>query len=672
MAIINDGIRFSWTARIGDNGGAAFRFTAGAAPDKLRPCAASGALNLGVWTFDELLQNAGMDDQGRRAFFSGPVNLQPGGWQSWSAGWELDARETLPRSVRLMPDIIKLTNREGDRSRAGTFGGRRFPTDAVPGHFIMYLRSGDQYLCLASRNRLPPGAARPPSAARPPVSFQISRKRQSVAIEVFCPSKAWQAGEVIAEVDVISAGSFFALRDALAALFAQRDNFSGLAFLYPGDGAMSPNVVRAGGFCPGGYESWYNHYTNIDEKLIRSDLTHLDKNDNLLKIRYIDRKRPLVFQIDDGWERAVGDWSVNTERFPQGLRPLAGAIAAAGYIPGLWLAPFLVTRNSPVFTERPEWTLREPSRGGGLGKPVRAGFNPLWDGFYYCLDLSRADVQDYLRSLMDRVIDEWGFRYIKLDFLYAGFLSGNFAGGGSPYEHYETACAILTARNKTAKGEPVAYLGCGLPLGSSWRHFPLSRIGTDTREEWDWNAVRLLGHVGRPSAWLNIKDTIGRAFLNGAVYLNDPDVVFLRSNNCRLTETEKELIALVNFLLADQIMYSDDPAELAESDLALAKRISALYDRLSGDEYGATQLERDVYRLESRSGKTAGLINLRGGPYRLASTQPGAAKLFAALERGEPLVDHRIGTRGPGGTMRFAPHSITMALNNSTEQGRRI
>jgi alpha-galactosidase len=165
-----------------------------------------------------------------------------------------------------------------------------------------------------------------------------------------------------------------------------------------------------------------------------------------------------------------------------------------------------------------------------------------------------------------------------------------------------------------------------------------------------------MGHIGRPGAYLNIKNTIGRSFLNGVLYLNDPDVVFLRSLNCRLSENEKELIGLVNFLLAAQIMFSDDPARLTGEDLALTGRLSRLYDTLAGEEYGAFTLERDVYLLTSRSGKTSGLINLRGRPYTLERKK--AKKLYAAFEKGKILVDHRLGAKD--GDFVFDSHSITV------------
>ncbi|MDR0706945.1 MAG: alpha-galactosidase [Treponema sp.] len=588
-------------------------------------CAQSGApqnafcMEIASWTYEELCAAAGLSEKEREPFIQNKdVLVYPGGWQSWSAGWELAADETLPRKTLLLPDLIKLTNREGDAPKRGELAG----------HFLMYLRASDTYLCIASR-------AWTGGAPLPPVTFRINRKKQRVAAELFCPGKRWTPHEMMAELRVFACTSYFDLKDTLATVYRAEVN----PHLSSARGGLS------GGKDPiGGYESWYNHYTNINEALILEDLEALPATDNLIKLVFLDKDKPAVFQIDDGWERRVGQWEIDEKKFPGGLRSLAEKIEARGLTPGLWIAPFIVTKKSKIFSEKYEWVLKDKK-----GKPVVAGFNNLWNGRYYCLDLSRDDALAYIEGLIDTVID-WGFRYIKIDFLYAGFLFGDFARGGSPYEHYERACALLTKRTAAgaALNAPVAYLGCGLPLGASFRHFPLSRIGADTREEWDWNAAKLLGHVGRPSAYINLLDTIGRSFFDGVIYHNDPDVAFMRARNCKLTENEKELVALVNFLLAGQIMISDDPLRLEPADLQLAKRMAALYAALADDEYGAVRLDRDVFRLISRSGGVTGLINLSNRPY----------------PQGEPFINGRflIDRRKNGA---YAPHSISIQTGTS-------
>jgi alpha-galactosidase len=691
-----------------DPGGTRLRYRAALAGEL--PVPAGGVITLDALSFEDLFLLAGMGAEARAALGSPKdLFLQCGGWLSWSAGWELAPGETLPRKVRIIPELLKLTNREGDNGNPlGSLNppgssnplsslnllGSGKPLESIgaegswghgdwlTGHFIMYLRSGDGYLCVASRE----------GGSLPPVSYHISRKRQGIMVEIFCPGWVPGAGDTLAELSVFFVRGFFNLKDALGKLYDQGETFKRTDFLSaperdPGEkgppekgfpGTAFPEKSGPGGAgpgktgpvrgypgklggsqyrdktrIPGGYESWYNHYTDINEGLILEDLEALGKGENLIKGFFLDRGKPVVFQIDDGWERAVGDWEVHAGRFPRGLAPMAEEIERAGYIPGLWFAPFIVTRGARIFRERGEWLLRDQA-----GRPVVAGFNHLWDRRYYCLDLSRWDVAAYLKGLMDRAIDEWGFRYLKLDFLYAGLFSGAFTEGGSPWEHYERTCALLTARTQSDSGRPVAYLGCGLPLGPSYRHFPLSRIGADTREEWDWKLVKLLGHVGRPGAYVSLMDTIGRSFLDGTVYLNDPDVVFLRSKNCRLSENEKELIALVNFLLAGQIMFSDDPLHLDAGDIGLTARILGLYQRLAGDEYGAARIDRDVFRLESRSGKSAGLINLRGRPYRLDRNRE--PELYTALAEGEPLTS-RWRKMGPG-LILCAPHSVSLVI----------
>ena len=611
------------------------------------------------WTFEELFNLCGMDEADAAAF-DGPARgrlakgrpasgrtetlyTHCGGWQSWSAGWELGANERLPRKVALIPELLKQTNRDGDS--ALPFQDAR-PTDWLTGHFIIYIRSGDRYLCLASRD----------GGRLPPVTYRINRSQRRVTAEVFCPGKVFYPGETAAELTLFFAQGYFGFKDTLKELYQQEDVFQRLNFLRGLDsGAAAPPAKDA---LPGGYESWYNRYTNISEEFILEDLDALGAAGNLIKLRYIDRGKPAVFQIDDGWEKAVGEWEADPKRFPRGLAPVAARIEEAGYVPGLWLAPFLVTRSSRMFAERPGWLLRSAAGGG----PVVAGYNPHWDKRFYCLDLSRKDVLDYLGALIERVIDEWGFRYIKLDFLYAGLLAGDFAEGGSPYEHYERACGVLTSRNCTApvhgggnSSLPAAYLGCGLPLGPSYRHFPLSRIGADTMERWDWTAAKLIGHAGRPGAYVSLMDTIGRSYLDGTVYISDPDVIFLRSKNCRLAEHEKELIALVNFLLGGQIMFSDDPLDLAPADIALTRRVAGLYDQLAGDEYGAVRIAREVFRLESRAGSITGLINLSK---RLFSLEGQAEPLRSALSGKDGfLTDHRV---FKGGAAFFRPHTITI------------
>jgi alpha-galactosidase len=176
------------------------------------------------------------------------------------------------------------------------------------------------------------------------------------------------------------------------------------------------------------------------------------------------------------------------------------------------------------------------------------------------------------------------------------------------------------------------------------------RIGADTKEAWDdWLQARLVRHQGRPSAYNNLRDTIGRSLLDGSVFVNDPDVVFCRTERMSLSETEKELAALTGFALASQLMLSDDAHEFAEGseEAAFTARIVGLYDRIGRREFAAERTARDVYELRSRDGAIRGIANLADSRWE------GPAFALARA-----IVAHAVPT--PRGAMTYAPHSISL------------
>jgi alpha-galactosidase len=132
--------------------------------------------------------------------------------------------------------------------------------------------------------------------------------------------------------------------------------------------------------------------------------------------------------------------------------------------------------------------------------------------------------------------------------------------------------------------------------------------------------------------------------------VNDPDVVFCRESRMYLSETEKELIALVDFMLASQIMFSDDAHEFG-AEAAFTARMIGLFDRLAGGEYGAERMsaegvDRDVYSIFSRDGRVRGIANLSDKPWKASGYDPAKAFLLHA-------------TRAEG-SLAFDPHSISL------------
>ena len=499
--------------------------------------------------------------------------INTGGWQSWNPCTDLlPGKRQLPLTCRFIHQWNSYL----------VFPESKFKPskNLVLGQFVTYLRWENFYLVFASVGNV--------TGVLPPVQFIFNRKENTVSIEICDKGNSWKKDDITARIEIFTADSYFDCKDKLASIFGN-DHFKSVSFL---------------GSKPAGWESWYNHYTDINEKLIYDDLKNLTQSKNIVNNEFNTSK---IFQIDDGWEKALGDWQIREDRFPEGFNKITAEIEAQGFIPGLWIAPFIIDSRSVTATQHPDWLLRDEN-----GKLVPAGYNPLWgkNGTFYCLDLSRDEVIAHLLSIMDTVINKWGFRYIKLDFLYAGMLWGNYAQKTASYKIYSRAIKTLTSFTNTKDGSHVAYLGCGVPFELSFNNLPLSRIGCDTYEKWKNPVMRMLRWNGRNEAYLNVIDSLGHALWDKTIFLNDPDVIFIRRENCTLTHDQKFLIAGVSGMFGSQLMYSDDPGKAGEEENQMTQMMLDYSEKYENEQFGITKLEEDLYEVFTKSGKYKGQINL--------------------------------------------------------------
>ena len=115
--------------------------------------------------------------------------------------------------------------------------------------------------------------------------------------------------------------------------------------------------------------------------------------------------------LDDGWfgkreddNSSLGDWVVNMEKLKGGLQGVAESAHKRGLKFGLWFEPEMVSVDSDLYRAHPDWVLRAPSY------PVSFGRHQL------VLDLSRADVRDYLVDAVCKILDTAPIDYVKWDF----------------------------------------------------------------------------------------------------------------------------------------------------------------------------------------------------------------------------------------------------------------
>ncbi|MDQ7936188.1 alpha-galactosidase [Lactiplantibacillus sp. WILCCON 0030] len=114
--------------------------------------------------------------------------------------------------------------------------------------------------------------------------------------------------------------------------------------------------------------------------------------------------------VDDGWfvnrhgeNGQLGDWQVDSVKFPKGLRPLADLAHQKGLKFGLWLEPEMVTTNSQLYQAHPDWALHYQQR------------SPITARHQLVLDLSRATVRQHLLATITKLIENNHLDYLKWD-----------------------------------------------------------------------------------------------------------------------------------------------------------------------------------------------------------------------------------------------------------------
>ncbi len=172
-----------------------------------------------------------------------------------------------------------------------------------------------------------------------------------------------------------------------------------------------------------------------------SRIFHRFYNRNLIRGTFKDAKRPLLINsweaayfdfdtqklldfadeakalgiemlvMDDGWfgkrnddTNSLGDWYVNTDKLPGGLRPLVDGVHAKGMKFGIWFEPEMISPDSDLFRAHPDWHIHVQGR------------DPMLSRHQYVIDMSREDVRANIWQQMYKILSENDIDYVKWDF----------------------------------------------------------------------------------------------------------------------------------------------------------------------------------------------------------------------------------------------------------------
>ena len=195
--------------------------------------------------------------------------------------------------------------------------------------------------------------------------------------------------------------------------------------LKAGESFQAPEAVLV--FTENGFDSMTHIFHDLFRNhLIRSPYLHKERpvlinnweatyfdfdTDKLLSIAS-DAKRSGIEMLvmDDGWfgkrnddNSSLGDWIVNEEKLPGGLKRLSDELEKMGMKFGIWFEPEMVSPDSDLYRAHPDWAVAAPGR------------TPCRMRNQYILDITRNEVRDHVYESVANVLRNANIAYVKWD-----------------------------------------------------------------------------------------------------------------------------------------------------------------------------------------------------------------------------------------------------------------
>ncbi len=107
---------------------------------------------------------------------------------------------------------------------------------------------------------------------------------------------------------------------------------------------------------------------------------------------------------DGDWWDGVGEWLPSQKRFPGGFKALLDRIRERGMVPGVWLEIEVMGIHCPKADRVPDdWYFQRRGR-------------KVYDRSRYQLDFRNPEVRAHATEVIDRLVNEYGVGYIKMDY----------------------------------------------------------------------------------------------------------------------------------------------------------------------------------------------------------------------------------------------------------------
>lgn len=163
---------------------------------------------------------------------------------------------------------------------------------------------------------------------------------------------------------------------------------------------------------PIGWWSWTAFYFGLNQETALTNAQWLSQHLKMLGYTF--------FHMDEGYQFARGEYATaDASLFPNGVGALEQKVLQEGLTAGIWTAPFEVSERSFIYTHHPEWLVHNAQ-----GAPIHIGFVLEGVDHLYALDTTNPEAQAYLRATYSTLVQKWGIRYIKMDFMEDSAIEG--------------------------------------------------------------------------------------------------------------------------------------------------------------------------------------------------------------------------------------------------------
>ena len=301
-----------------------------------------------------------------------------------------------------------------------------------------------------------------------------------------------------------------------------------------------------------GYTTWYSMQQDLSEKKLFKAIEDISS---------VSARFPCqLFCLDEGYERAVGDWLVPRKNaFPHGIYPITKKIMKAGMQAGIWLAPFLCEKKSRIYSEHPDWLLRDSD-----GHPVVACTS--WKRCY-CLDVENPAVLHHLKNVLLTMRDDWGISVFKFDFLYAACMIPSITATRA--EKMYRAVRFL----RECVGDSVI-IACGVPLMACAGVVDYCQVSCDYSPDW----FPPLAQASREqnSTYRGLVDLVFHRQLSGRAFTLFTNVLPISNPVFLFSREKKFLLGRALGLCQGMILTSDDFSRYTPEDTVAWNTIHAL------------------------------------------------------------------------------------------------